>query len=508
MVGAPAYVGNENQEWGGPMDDESVGLTDRIQRSAKRWLPERQIIIRTEGETAYLRLPTSVQVTFVLAWVVAAGWVGFTTVGYHNQDQIIAEKSDAIAQSRHAYRKLLDQVSDYQLSIVEITRDLKETEAHLRGLFSQNEELKQDLSSTEVALRTSEAERARIATARRALGDQLELFGSELRQITGKNNALEAHITTLRQHLAVVEAEKAEIAAERAALDDRLWALHNELEAANSKVVLLENNVRALKTDLRTVILERSAVAVDNDTLRAQVADLERTLEKERSAHITALRHISERTQGQIAQVEDVIRRTGLKLDKVVPVPEDRPLGRGGPFVPFAPDMALSAEDDALRVELERRLQRWEQVFGVYSSLPLAKPLADYWITSYYGRRKDPFNGRQAMHYGMDLAGPYKQPVTATAAGKVVFAGRRSRYGRVVDVDHGHGLMTRYAHLAKIKAKKGQHVELGETIGLLGSSGRSTGPHVHYEVRYNGKPINPSKFMKAGAYVLKAENAD
>jgi len=491
------------------MTDESVGWTDRTVRTIRRLLPERQIIIRTEGETSYLRLSTTVQASAIVVWVAIAGWMGFTTVGFQNQKEIIAEKSDAISRSRQAYRKLLDQVSDYQLSIVGITRDLKETEAHLRGLFSQNEELKQDLSSTEVALRTSEAERTRIATARKAMNDQLELFGSELRQITGKNNALEAHIGTLRQHLAVVEAEKAEIAAERAALDDRLWALHNELEASNAKVALLESNVRALKTDLRTVILERSAVAVDNDTLRAQVIDLETTLEGERDAHRRELRAISDRTHGQIAQVEDVIRRTGLKLDRVVPLPDEEPTGKGGPFQGLTPDMNLSDEDDALRVELDRRLERWEQVVGVYAALPLAKPLTNYYVTSYFGRRKDPINGRYAMHYGIDLAGPYKQKVTATAPGIVTFAGRRSAYGRVVDVDHGHGLVTRYAHLAKIKVKKGQRVDLGTTIALLGSSGRSTGPHVHYEVRYNDKPINPSKFMKAGTHVQQqAENTE
>ncbi|WP_420565293.1 peptidoglycan DD-metalloendopeptidase family protein [Thalassobaculum sp.] len=483
------------------MTDESVGWADRAVQKVRRLLPERQIIIRTEGETSYLRLSTALQVSVIAIWVGVAGWVGFATVGFQNQKEMIAEKADAISRSRQAYRKLLDQVSDYQLSIVGITRDLKETEAHLRGLFSQNEELKQDLSSTEVALRSSEEERSRIASARKQMNDQLELFSSELRQTTGKNNALEAHIGTLRQHLAVVEAEKAEIAAERAALDDRLWALHNELEASSAKVALLESNVRALKTDLRTVILERSAVAVDNDTLRAQVADLESTLDSERDAHRRELMEISERTHGQIAKVEDVIRRTGLKLDKVVPLPREQATGKGGPFQELAPDMSLSDEDDALRVELERRLERWQQVVSFYTAMPLAKPLEEYYITSYFGRRKDPINGRYSMHSGVDLAGPYKQEVTATAPGVVSFAGRRTAYGRVIDIDHGHGLVTRYAHLAKIKVKVGQRVDLGTTIALLGSSGRSTGPHVHYEVRYNDKPINPSKFMKAGIHV-------
>ena len=489
------------------MTDEAVGWTDRAAQKVRRLLPERQIIIRTEGETSYLRLSTALQVGVLAVWVGVAGWVGFATVGFQNQKDMIAEKADAISRSRQAYRKLLDQVSDYQLSIVGITRDLKETEAHLRGLFSQNEELKQDLSSTEVALRSSEEERNRIASARKQMNDQLELFGSELRQITGKNNALESHIGTLRQHLAVVEAEKAEIAAERAALDDRLWGLHNELEASNAKVTLLENNVRALKTDLRTVILERSAVAVDNDTLRAQVADLEGTLDGEREAHRNELMKISDRTRGQIAKVEDVIRRTGLKLDKVVPVDPKQATGQGGPFEALLPDMMLNDEDDALRVELSRRLERWEQVVGVYASLPISKPLKKYTITSPFGTRVDPINGRRSVHNGLDLAGPYKQEVTATAPGVVTFAGRRTAYGRVIDIDHGHGLVTRYGHLAKIKVKVGQKVDLGSVIALLGSSGRSTGPHVHYEVRYNDKPINPSKFMKAGTHVQQQAKA-
>jgi len=93
----------------------------------------------------------------------------------------------------------------------------------------------------------------------------------------------------------------------------------------------------------------------------------------------------------------------------------------------------------------------------------------------------------------------------ATADGEVVFAGRRGHYGRMVDVDHGYGLVTRYAHLAKINVKTGEKVSIGRVIGLLGSSGRSSGPHVHYEVRFNDKTLNPAKFLKAGAYVQSKE---
>lgn len=490
------------------MTDDARGWADRLRSGVRRFFPERQIILRTDGETSYIRLTTGLQLAVVCGWLVVAGWIGFSTVGYYTQGSMITAKNDAIDRSRQAYRKLLDQVSDYQLSIVGITRDLKETEAHLRRLFSQNEALKQDLNSTEVALRTSEAERARIANARVALGDQLELLGSELRQMTGKNNALEAHIGTLRRHLETIEAEKAEIAAERAALDDQLWALHNELESSSSKVALLQNNVRALKGDLRTVILERSAIASDNDTLRAQLSSLQRQLEEERDAHRTELRRIADRAQENIRTVEEVIRRTGLKLDVIAPLPAQQLMGQGGPFVPYHPDMQVDEDEDTLRVSLTQRLERWEELRDVFVSLPLVAPVSDYRITSRFGPRVDPFNGRTAMHDGLDMAGPYKQPVTATADGEVVFAGRRSRYGRVVEIDHGHGLVTRYAHLAKITVRRGESVRLGRTIGLLGSSGRSSGPHVHYEVRYHGRALNPAKFLKAGTYVQSKETSE
>ncbi|GHD48733.1 peptidase M23 [Thalassobaculum fulvum] len=487
------------------MTDDAIGWADRLKGGVRRFFPERQIILRTDGETSYIRLTTGLQLAALGGWLAFAGWVGFTTVGYYTQGAMILAKNESIDRSRQAYRKLLDQVSDYQLSIVGITRDLKETEAHLRRLFSQNEALKQDLNSTEVALRTSEKERARIANARVALGDQLELLGSELRQMTGKNNALEAHIGTLRRHLETIEAEKAEIAAERAALDDRLWALHNELESSSSKIALLQNNVKALKGDLRTVILERSAIASDNDGLRNQLSSLQRVLEEERDAHRTELRRISDRAQANIRTVEEVIKRTGLKLDAIAPLPPKQIMGQGGPFVPYHPDMQVEEDEDSLRVSLTQRLERWEALRGVFVSLPLVPPVANYRISSRFGPRVDPLNGRRAMHDGLDMAGPYKEPVTATADGTVVFAGRRRAYGRVVEIDHGHGLMTRYAHLAKITVRRGEAVRLGRTIGLLGSSGRSSGPHVHYEVRYHGRALNPAKFLKAGAYVQSKE---
>ena len=111
------------------------------------------------------------------------------------------------------------------------------------------------------------------------------------------------------------------------------------------------------------------------------------------------------------------------------------------------------------------------------------------------------------MHYGLDLAGWNRSPVFSTAEGVVVFSGRKGRFGRMVEIDHGNGLRTRYAHLFKASVKKGQKIGHRHKVGLLGSTGRSTGPHVHYEVLFDGKQMDPLKFIKAGRNVYKEPKA-
>jgi murein DD-endopeptidase MepM/ murein hydrolase activator NlpD len=139
--------------------------------------------------------------------------------------------------------------------------------------------------------------------------------------------------------------------------------------------------------------------------------------------------------------------------------------------------------------------------------LPLAAPLAQYELSSGYGLRRDPINHRRAMHAGIDLRGAMRAPVIATAPGRVVQAGRRRGYGLMVEIDHGLGVHTRYAHLAAIAVRPGQRVRLGGRVGLLGSTGRSTGPHLHYEVLVDGRPRNPQPFLKAGQRLAFSGNA-
>ena len=119
-------------------------------------------------------------------------------------------------------------------------------------------------------------------------------------------------------------------------------------------------------------------------------------------------------------------------------------------------------------------------------------------MSSPFGVRTDPFLGRPAMHTGIDLRGDIGEPAHATAAGKVTIAGWDGGYGNMVEIDHGNGLATRYGHLSEIDVKVGQIVRIGQVIGKIGSTGRSTGPHLHYETRINGEPVDPQKFLRAG----------
>lgn len=488
------------------MDQFRSGAMSRVVAWILRIFRERQIILRSDAQIRYFTLSTRAQLITVGAWCLLAGWFGFATIAYYLQDEMLRTKNLAIQRSQDSYRQLLDQVSDYQLSIVSITRDLKETQSHLQRLFDQNEDLKQDLNSTESMLKYTQVERDRIIAGRQALNDQFSLLGRELRRMTSKNNALESHIGSLRGHLETLKAEKDEIAAERAALDGRLWRLNNELAESVAKREQLTETINSLKSDLRNVMLERSTIASENDSLRTRVTMLEARVSEAENDFRRQLEAIAERALTNIQAVEAVLERTGLDLEEIAPMPQGTIMGQGGPFIPYHPDLQggrIAGDFDSPDLQVEVRLARWEQLREVFLSIPLVAPMQEYYFASGFGRRKDPFNGRWAMHAGLDLGGAMGEPIYAPAPGVVVRARTEAMYGRMIEIDHGNEITTRYAHLSKMHVQEGQKVKLGDKIGALGVSGRSTGPHLHYEIRFKDQPLNPRRFLRAGRYVFE-----
>lgn len=233
--------------------------------------------------------------------------------------------------------------------------------------------------------------------------------------------------------------------------------------------------------------------------VREQVRRLEGSLERLRGAYAQAVQNTDAAAQSRISDTERLLARLGLDTSRLFER-QTREGGRGGPFIP----LSTAAGDTGLS-GLVDRLDRWSGIKAVMQKIPLGDPLhEDYDINSGFGTRNDPLNRRTGMHEGVDLGAPHGTPVFATGEGVVEFAGPWDRYGLTVEINHGNGVATRYAHLSRIKVKEGQKVSRQSVIGLLGNTGRSTGPHLHYEVRVADAAKDPLKFIAAGEHAPKA----
>ena len=203
------------------------------------------------------------------------------------------------------------------------------------------------------------------------------------------------------------------------------------------------------------------------------------------------------------ARAENALRRLGLNPKLMLATAR---AAQGGPF-----EKLSTGADGSLDPRFERlalSLARMSALEHGLNSVPQVMPADMRMITSNFGYRRDPINGRAAMHPGLDFRGPIGSPIRAAAEGRVSFVGLRRGYGKVVEISHGNGLLTRYAHMSGWKARVGQQVEAGDVIGLIGSTGRSTGPHLHFEVRINGRAVNPRPFLETAPHVLEEARAE
>jgi len=209
--------------------------------------------------------------------------------------------------------------------------------------------------------------------------------------------------------------------------------------------------------------------------------------------------------EARAARAAGAIRKFGLDPDNVARASRSARSAQGGPFIPFAADSARRDRLDPRFAALGQTLARMDALERGLVAIPSGKPAFATPITSSYGYRRDPFTGAAAMHSGIDFRGAYGSPILAAANGKVIYAGIRSGYGNCVEVAHSNGLVTRYAHLSRIVVRPGQRVSRGDRLGGMGSTGRSTGTHLHFEVRMNDHAINPRPFLEANRDVLKIQ---
>ena len=217
-------------------------------------------------------------------------------------------------------------------------------------------------------------------------------------------------------------------------------------------------------------------------------------IEQEQLTHI---RSLTEDAEDRARNIGKILTNTGVKLPSKladISAEENDEDAIGGPYL--APESATQFENSI--ADLDVALDKLEHVKAIALKFPFANPAPNRKITSLFGNRMDPFFGKLAMHAGIDFRQKTGSEVKATGAGVVIHAGTAGGYGMMVEIDHGNGITTRYGHLSKVLVKEGDIVAAGDLIALSGSTGRSTGPHLHYEVRRNGNAIDPMRFLNAG----------
>ena len=237
----------------------------------------------------------------------------------------------------------------------------------------------------------------------------------------------------------------------------------------------------------------RVLAAIETLPLRDQFGALETSMDRLEASQIRYLGALSAGAQSRTALIQASLATLGVPLQ-----PQGLPVSSPGQARTSQRTLPNVFDVKLTELELEfARLDRWRQLVD---TVPLRAPVeTENSLTSNFGSRKDPFTGAMAMHAGVDFRGTAGTPVKAAGAGRVIVADVSGGYGNLVEVEHGNGIVTRYAHLSAFNVGPGQAVAPGAVIGLLGSTGRSTGPHLHYETRVGSSPVDPMRFLQAGA---------
>ncbi len=420
------------------------------------YFPDRELLIRTDVKVWFIKISHRSQLTALGLVLLLSGWGIFSSFSFFINDKIIEAKDNEILNTRLVYRNLLSEISNYQGKFAALTQELEKNHGLMLNLVEKNATLQQNLMSAESKLISSKQQRDEIAVAK----DDLK---------------------------------------------HRLSSIEKSMRNLNTRNFELKGNLSSVTGSLESALAERNEARSLGNRLAKKVADLNKTITNLNESEKNVVARLTRKTSDEISNLKIFINRTGLRAGKLVAKIEKEAAarGQGGPFVEVSPDAEPGEFLKASISNLDHRVARLQNLRELVAIMPLAAPMDYFSISSHFGKRKDPINRRWAMHYGLDLVGAIGTRVYVTAPGKVVKAGIKGKFGKFIEVDHGRGFKTRYGHLNKILVKRGQKVEYRQKIGLLGNTGRSTGPHLHYEVLHNGNPRNPWRFIKAGRYVYK-----
>ena len=323
----------------------------------------------------------------------------------------------------------------------------------------------------------------------------LVTFGMAINQMT-----VTAQRLALSEQEAKVESAEERVASYRGSIDEVTKDLERRQE-------MLESLGDQYLGDLSEAEAQAPAASADSraeekavKTISAMVPEAAGLVRIE-ARQIRFAEKMTKMAQARTLKAESAIRQFGLNPEILARQARN---AQGGLFEPFFGKGKKDVRDPRF-LNLAAALGRMDAMERALAAIPTAMPAASMMMSSDFGYRSDPFTGGGAMHAGLDFKGPVGTPILAAAKGKVVLAGFNGGYGNTIEIRHANGLVTRYAHLSGLNVRRGQMVDRGVQIGRMGSTGRSTGSHLHFEVRLNGQAINPRKFLEANPDVLKVQ---
>ncbi len=439
------------------MSRKKSGQTKRV---ISRWFKERQIYHRSDGVVHFISMSTRTQIALATVIGAASLWVAYASVNVVFKEQIIVAKE----------------------------RDRRVIETVFNKRVAQSQRAYDDVSSLNVIMQQEfDATMAEISSRHQTLKSMVE-----------RKASADSDLETLARGLS----EAGSPNGQKPANGNRIMidVVPTEPTPRQSRVSLLKLQATREASAQGTHVPPNSPAAPALMQMRTASADLY-------VEQVLLLASLEERAASQVDELRTVLASTGVGVENLIQPPKisNMVLAQGGPFIDAS---NLSSTSSAFFRHANRAglmVDELRDVQSAVNSIPLSSPLTvSRKFTSGFGVRRDPINGRAASHHGIDFSAVWAAPVTATANGVVKYAGQRQGFGRIVEIDHGNGFVTRYAHLNRISVKAGQRVKLHQKVGELGNSGRSTGPHVHYEVLFRGQPRNPLRFIEAGRYVFES----
>ncbi|MEZ5921129.1 MAG: M23 family metallopeptidase [Parvularculaceae bacterium] len=435
--------------------------TGKAARIISRLFKERQIYHRSDGVVHFISMSTRTQIALAVVVGAALLWIAYASVNVVFKEQIIVAKD----------------------------RDRRVVETVYNKRLAQAQRAYDDVSSLNVIMQQEFDETMAEISARQ----------QTLKAMVERNASVDTDESTLSKSLS----EAGSPNGQKPLNGNRIM-----IDVAPAEPTPRQSRLSQLRREAQREAMSSGAQVPPNSPAAPALHQMRSAASDLYVEQVLLLAQLEERANRKIKNLKMILASTGVSPDQLVSPAKisNTLLAQGGPFID-ASNFSSSASTAFFRQANRTGLivDELRDYQDAVDSIPLSSPLmVSRRFTSGFGVRRDPINGRLASHHGIDFSAAWASPVTATADGKVRYAGVRNGFGWVVEIDHGNGFMTRYAHLNRIVVRTGQRVKLHQKVGELGNSGRSTGPHVHYEIMFRGQPRNPLRFIEAGRYVFES----